>query len=154
MGPGGHARGNGAGVNTMQVTFSGKIICDGAACAGQTGKFIGPLGTNTVRTSWDQAPRKYIGAKEAVPANTGNAVGEYPLQVGVEFATVGAAQMFAYSWAAGFGYPAEGKMVITGDDGDTETFPKASLADLSITQSGCFCLVAYKFTTGADDQEE
>jgi len=136
----------------MKVVFGTTTLCDGVEYLGTEGKFIGPLGNNTVRTVWDQAPRKYIGADNATPANLGNALGELPLRVGVEFATVAAAQLFAYTHAQSL--PKTGALEITGDDGDSETFELASIVECGIEQTGCACLIDYKFQTGVLDEEE
>jgi|GEM_PF-6091625 len=135
----------------MKVVYGATTLCDGVEYDGVAGKFIGPLGPNTVRTVWDQAPRKYIGAAAATPCNLGNALGEYPLRVGVEFATVAAAQVFAYTHAASL--PASGTLAITGDHGDGEAFALASIAECSVEQSGCACIIDYKFQTGVPDEE-
>lgn len=82
----------------------------------------------------------------------GNALGEFPLRVGVEFATVSAAQIFAYTHAGTL--PASGTLTITGDDGDSESFAHASILDCSIDQSGCACVIDYKFQTGVFDEPE
>lgn len=136
----------------MKVKYANTTLCDGVEYDGVAGKFIGPLGMNTVRTVWDQAPRKYIGAAQATPCNLGNALGELPLRVGVEFSTVAAAQLFAYTHAQSL--PASGSLEITGDDSDTETFAVASILECSIEQTGCACVIDYKFQTGVLDEEE
>lgn len=134
----------------MKVVFGTTTLCDGVEHIGTEGKFIGPLGNNTVRTVWDQAPRKYIGASSATPCNLGNALGELPLRVGVEFATVAAAQLFAYTHAQSL--PKTGALTITGDDSDTESFELASIVECAIEQTGCACLIDYKFQTGVLDE--
>ncbi len=136
----------------MKVVFGSTTLCDGVEYNGTAGKFIGPLGNNTVRTVWDQAPRKYIGAAQATPFNLGNALGELPLRVGVEFATVAAAQLFAYTHAQSL--PQSGALEITGDNGDDETFALASILECGIEQTGCACVIDYKFQTGVLDEEE
>jgi hypothetical protein len=136
----------------MKVVYGSTTLCDGVDYDGTVGKFIGPLGNNTVRTTWDQSPRKYIGAAQATPFNLGNALGEIPLRVGVEFSTIAAAQIFAYTHAQSL--PQTGTLTMTGDDSDTETFGLASIVECSIEQTGCACLIDYKFQTGVLDEEE
>jgi hypothetical protein len=136
----------------MKVVYGTTTLCDGVDYDGTVGKFIGPLGNNSFRMVWDQAPRKYIGAANATPANLGNALGEFNLRVGVEFSTVSAAQYFAYTHAQSL--PLTGSITITGDDGDTETFALASILECSIEQTGCACLIDYKLQTGVMDEEE
>jgi hypothetical protein len=133
----------------MKVVYGSTTLCDGVEYDGTAGKFIGPLGNNTFRVVWDQAPRKYIGAANATPANLGNALGELPLRVGCEFTTVAAAQYFAYTHAQSLALT--GSLTITGDDGDTETFALASILECTIEQTGCACLIDYKFQTGVQD---
>lgn len=133
----------------MKVVYGSTTLCDGVDYDGTVGKFIGPLGTNTFRMVWDQAPRKYIGAANATPSNLGNALGEFNLRVGVEFSTVAAAQYFSYTHAQGLDQTAD--ITITGDDGDTETFALASITECSIEQTGCGVLIDYKFQTGVQD---
>lgn len=133
----------------MKVTYGEITLCDGVEHDGVAGKFIGPLGPNTVRTVWDQSPRKYIGAAAATPRNLGNALGEVPLRVGVVFTTVAAAQLFAYTHAQSL--PLSGSLEITGDDGDSESFAVASIVECQVEQHGCACTIDYKFQTGAPD---
>jgi hypothetical protein len=136
----------------MKVVYGSTTLCDGVEYDGTAGKFIGPLGNNTFRVVWDQAPRKYIGAANATPANLGNALGEFNLRVGVEFTTVAAAQYFCYTHAQSL--PLTGDITITGDDGDTETFALASIVECTIEQTGCGVLIDYKFQTGVQDDPE
>ena len=134
----------------MKVVYDTVTLCDGVEYNGTVGKFIGPLGTNNIRTVWDQAPRKYIGAANATPCNLGNALGEMSLRVGVEFESVAAAQLFAYTHAQSL--PLTGALEITGDDSDTESFELASILECSIEQTGCSCLIDYKLQTGVLDE--
>lgn len=134
----------------MKVVYGTTTLCDGVDYDGTVGKFIGPLGNNVVRTVWDQAPRKYIGAANATPCNLGNALGEMTLRVGVEFTTVAAAQLFAYTHAQSL--PQTGALTITGDDSDTETYEVASILECVIEQTGCACIIDYKLQTGVLDE--
>ena len=135
----------------MKIEYGALTLCDGVEYIGTAGKFIGPLGTNVARKTWDQSPRKYIGAENATPCNLGNALGEFPLRVGVEFATVSAAHYFYLTYPDSL--PASGTLTVTGDDGETKVYQAASIVECIVDQSGCSCVIDYKFQTGVSDDE-
>ena len=135
----------------MKVEYGELTLCDGVEYNGVAGKFIGPLGSNVSRKTWDQSPRKYIGAANATPCNLGNALGELPLRVGVQFATVSEAYYFYLTYPDSL--PGSGTLTVTGDDDETKVYQVASIMECVVDQNGCFCLIDFKFQTGVSDDE-
>lgn len=134
---------------TLKTTGNSDIIlCHGADYAGQTGKFVGPLGQGITDYQWLSQPAPGVRSAERKVYDRLNAAPETDLAVHVEFATEAEATAFRLSWAASL--PRSGaSLAVLHSPHVLQTFTPAVMDRCRVEQQGVACLVTYHWLCGA-----
>jgi hypothetical protein len=137
----------------MQITLTDGVtpvvICHGAEYAGQTGKYVGPLGQAVREVEWSVRPKRPIRGDDEIPLDGRLAVRSFPLQVYIECADQPTADALYLSVGDDFPRGDAVTLQVLHSEHVLDTYANAVLQKLRVAQDGVALLIDYTFRVGA-----